>query len=84
MELIKGNVILKFDKEEIEELDRVIEMLQKVDEITRDLNCAEYDIRNLDEHYEAFREEYTDDLELFSRYIKQNSYAIEIHERKYY
>lgn len=83
MELIKGNVILKFNKEEIEELDRVIEMLYNINEVSEKLGFeGDYDTSDLDKHYSAFEESWVIDLENFSRYIKENSYAITFHERK--
>ena len=82
MELIKGNVVLKFNEEEIKELDKAIRMLEKVNDIYDKLDYEDYDMEELSECGMAFNENYIDDLKYFSDYIKENSYSITMYKKE--
>lgn len=82
MELIRGNAVLKFNEEDIKELDKAIKMLEKVSNIYDKLDYEDYDMEELGEYCMAFNESYIDDLKTFSDYIKENSYSITMYKKE--
>lgn len=78
MDLVRNDVVLKFNKEEIKTLDEAIRILKEVDDICDQLDYEDCDTEKLNEYYSAFGKDYVIDLEAFSSYIKANDYAITI------
>ena len=82
MELIRGNVVLKFNEEDVKILDKAITMLKKVSDIYDKLDYEDYDMEELSECDMAFSENYIDNLKYFSDYIKENSYSITMYKKE--
>lgn len=80
MELIRGNVVLKFNEEEIKALNRAIKMLEQVKDTYDKLDYEDYDMEELGEYYVSFSESSIYDLKAFSDYIKENSYSITMYK----
>ena len=81
MELIRGNVVLKFTEEDVKTLDKAIIMLDDVKDIYDKLDYEDYDMEDLEEYRMAFDDTHIRELRFFSDYIKTNSYSITMYER---